>query len=163
MLEATLCFLIDNQTPVRILLGHKKVGFGRGKYGGVGGKIEPGETPAAAAAREVWEETSLRVQEAGLHYAAHLTFLFPHRTEWSQVVHVFVTHRWQGEARESREIVPAWFAVAEIPYDQMWDDCRYWLPHILDGKQLRARFEFSADNDTVNQVEIVNDPFGKIC
>ncbi len=162
MLKATLCFLIEGDPSAHVLLGHKKVGFGKGKWGGVGGKIEPGETPAVAAAREVWEETGLRVHEADLHYAAHLNFVFPFKPEWSQVVHVFVAHRWEGQARESREIVPRWFAVEEIPYEQMWDDCHYWLPTVLDGKRLRARFEFNADNDTVEQVEIVNDPFGKI-
>lgn len=154
MLEATLCFLIEGDPPLRILLGHKKVGFGRGKYGGVGGKIEPGETPAQAAAREVWEETGIRVQEADLEHAARLTFLFPFKPEWSQVVHAFVTRRWEGEAWESREIVPTWFAIDEIPYERMWDDCHYWLPHILNGERLRARFEFNADNDTIGSYDI---------
>jgi 8-oxo-dGTP pyrophosphatase MutT (NUDIX family) len=58
MLEATLCFLIRD---AEILLGLKKVGFGQGKYGGFGGKVEAGETPEMAAVREMAEETGIKV------------------------------------------------------------------------------------------------------
>lgn len=154
MIEATLCFLVDGYPPARILLGHKRVGFGLGKWGGVGGKIEHGETPVQAAVREVHEETALDVQMADLRYAAHLTFLFPHRPEWSQIVHVFLADRWHGqEPQPSREIIPRWFAVGEIPYDQMWDDCRYWLPEVLAGHPVRAVFTFGEDNDRVAHFE----------
>jgi 8-oxo-dGTP pyrophosphatase MutT (NUDIX family) len=37
----------------RLLLGLKKTGFGSGYYNGFGGKVEPGETIAQAAHREV--------------------------------------------------------------------------------------------------------------
>jgi len=40
----------------RLLLGMKKRGFGAGKWNGFGGKIEVGETPRAAAIREMKEE-----------------------------------------------------------------------------------------------------------
>jgi len=154
MLEATLCFLIEGDPPEKILLGHKKVGFGRGKYGGVGGKIVDGETVVHAALRELEEETGVCAQEASLVRMAHLTFLFPYKLEWSQVVHVFVTREWVGEAVESREIRPAWFPVSEIPFGQMWADCRHWLPPVLAGQPTRARFTFRADNETIDEMEV---------
>jgi 8-oxo-dGTP diphosphatase len=154
MLEATLCFLIDSGSPGRVLLGHKKVGFGKGKYGGVGGKIETGETAAHAAIRELEEETGIKAQESDLERMAHLTFLFPYKPEWSQVVHVFAAQRWAGEAVESREIKPFWYPIADIPYDQMWADCRHWLPHVLAGQRTRACFTFNADNETIGEMDI---------
>jgi 8-oxo-dGTP diphosphatase len=153
MLEATLCFLIAGDPPERILLGYKKVGFGKGKHGGVGGKIVDGETAVHAAIRELEEETGIRVRQADLVRMAHLTFLFPYKPEWSQVVHVFVARSWAGEAVESREIVPAWFRVDEIPFDQMWADCRHWLPPVLAGQRTRAQFTFGADNETISDME----------
>jgi 8-oxo-dGTP diphosphatase len=154
MLEATLCFLIEGDPPQRILLGHKKVGFGKNKYGGVGGKLNRGETAVHAAVRELEEETGVRAREADLMRMAHLTFLFPYKTAWSQVVHVFVTHKWVGEAVESREIKPSWFSVDEIPFERMWADCRHWLPLVLDGQQTRARFTFCSDNETIGEMEV---------
>jgi 8-oxo-dGTP diphosphatase len=156
MLEATLCFLIEGNPPEKILLGHKKVGFGKGKYGGAGGKLDVGETSAHAAVRELKEETGITVLEKDLRRMGHLTFLFPFKPEWSQVVHVFLARTWVGKAMESREIVPTWFPVNAIPFDQMWADCRHWLPRILDDQPTRAQFTFNMDNETIaeRQVEV---------
>lgn len=37
---------------------------------------------------------------------------------------------------------PKWFKINEIPYNQMFEDDRYWLPMILEGKKINAFFEF---------------------
>jgi 8-oxo-dGTP pyrophosphatase MutT (NUDIX family) len=153
VLEATLCFLIREE-PAEVLLGLKKVGFGRGKYGGVGGKLDENETAAAAAARELFEETGIVAEAGDLKPGACLTFRFPHRPEWTQRVHVYRASVWWGTAREGREIVPVWFSPDEIPYERMWDDCRYWLPRVLAGEWVEATFVFAADNDTVEAFEI---------
>jgi 8-oxo-dGTP diphosphatase len=44
---------------------------------------------------------------------------------------------------------PEWFPVTGIPYDQMWDDTSYWLPHILAGERICAFFTFNQDNQMV--------------
>jgi hypothetical protein len=56
----TNAFVIEGN---KLLLGFKKRGFGAGLYNGFGGKVEPGETPAQAARRELqvrdpWPATS---------------------------------------------------------------------------------------------------------
>ena len=43
----------------KILLGYKKRGFGVGRFNGVGGKLEAGETIEQAALREVKEEINV--------------------------------------------------------------------------------------------------------
>jgi len=48
----TLLFLIKED---QILLAMKKRGFGMGRFNGVGGKIEPGETIEQAMIRECQE------------------------------------------------------------------------------------------------------------
>jgi len=149
MLEATLCFLIRAEA---ILLGLKKVGFGAGKYGGFGGKVEAGETPEMAAVREMAEETGIKLAASELQRVGHLTFLFPYKPEWSQVVHVFLARSWDGQAVESAEARPVWCPTSEIPYAHMWQDSAYWLPRILAGQQVRARFTFREDNESVADV-----------
>ena len=39
-------------------------------------------------------------------------------------------------------MLPKWFKINEIPFDQMWDDDKFWLPKILEGKKLKAKFVF---------------------
>jgi 8-oxo-dGTP diphosphatase len=133
----------------QVLLGHKKTGLGQGKVVGLGGHLEPGESAAEAAAREVREESGLTVSQAGLTAAAHVTFLFPARPAWNMEAAVFTATRWTGEPAETDEIRPQWFPVAALPFDQMWDDAPRWLPRVLAGTRLRAVFTYADDNQTV--------------
>ena len=150
MIEATLCFILDGIPPTRVLLGRKKRGFGRGKLNGLGGKVQPGETPVDTVIREVHEESGLIVSPDTLRSAGSITFAFPSKPTFDHHVHVFVTSAWDGEVRESVEIAPAWSPITAIPYDRMWDDDHYWLPLVLAGKRIRAGFTFAEDNETVD-------------
>ena len=151
--DRTLCFPIRGN-PVQVLLGFKKAGFGEGKYAGFGGKVEPGETVAAAAARELQEEAGIYAAEGDLQWMAQLTFLFPAKPSWSQMVHAFVVTTWSGTPGESIEMKPAWFAADELPFDRMWQDNAHWLPRVLAGEQMRATFTFQDDNETIDCVEM---------
>jgi 8-oxo-dGTP diphosphatase len=154
MRETTLCVLVQGHPPQRVLLGLKRRGLGAGKYTGFGGKIESGETAAVAAIREVAEETGIQIQQDNLQAMGQLTFLFPFRPAWSQVVHLFLAGRWQGEPVESEEMEPVWFSLDDIPFDEMWKDGAHWLPRILAGEQIQAQFVFREDNETIGEVTI---------
>jgi len=138
--------------PAEVLLGFKKAGFGAGKWVGPGGKVEPGEGLAQAAAREVAEESGLVVAPEDLAHRARLTFRFPARPAWDQTADVFVTDRFSGEAAESAELAPRWFATGALPYDGMWDDARFWVPRVLAGRRVAALITFAADCATVAAV-----------
>ena len=152
--EATLCLLVRGNPPGHVLLGYKKEGFGAGKITAFGGKVEPGETPVAAAVRELEEETGITVALEDLLAVGQLCFLFPSRPAWSQLVHVFLSTGWMGVPQEGREMRPAWYAVDRLPYEQMWQDSLYWLPRFIAGERIRGRFVFDRDNETVVDVTI---------
>ncbi|MCK4393488.1 NUDIX domain-containing protein, partial [Candidatus Bipolaricaulota bacterium] len=101
MKDATLCFPIRGNPANEVLLGFKKIGFGAGKYNGPGGKVEAGETVATAAIRELEEETGIKICKKDLQQMGHLTFLFPAKPSWNQVVYVFVVTTWEGTPTES--------------------------------------------------------------
>ncbi len=142
--QATLCLLVKkNQGKKEILLAMKKRGFGFGKWNGVGGKLnlEKGDKNIVdAAIRETEEEIKVKIKD--LEKVALLNFYFPYNQEWNQDVHVFLIKNWQGEPVESEEMLPKWFKIKEIPFEQMWDDDKFWLPRILEGKKLKAKFIF---------------------
>ncbi|HTA01806.1 MAG TPA: 8-oxo-dGTP diphosphatase [Streptosporangiaceae bacterium] len=136
-----------------VLLGLKKSGFGVGKWVGLGGHIEPGEKPDAAAVREVAEESSLVVAADALQHMASIEFRFPARPSWDQTADVFVTSVYQGEATESDEVAPRWFAEDALPLSLMWDDAKYWLPRVLAGEHVDVRIAFADDCATVATME----------
>jgi 8-oxo-dGTP diphosphatase len=132
-----------------VLLGLKKAGFGAGKWVGLGGHVEPGEKPAAAAVREVAEESGLVVPADSLQHMASIEFRFPARPSWDQATDVFMTSAYQGEPAESDEVAPRWFAEDALPLAEMWDDTRYWLPLVLAGEHVDVLVTFADDCATV--------------
>ncbi|WP_420370336.1 8-oxo-dGTP diphosphatase [Curtobacterium sp. L1-20] len=146
---AVVYLVRDDGTGPRVLLGEKRRGLGAGRLVGPGGKREPGESAVDAAVREVREEVGLRIAAADLEARGTLDYRFPYRPSWSQVSDVFVCRRWQGTPTGSDELEPRWVPVDAVPWDAMWDDARYWLPGVLAGGSVRARFTFAEDNATV--------------
>ncbi|MGO4689383.1 8-oxo-dGTP diphosphatase [Glaciibacter sp. 2TAF33] len=149
--QVCVCYLVRRGPHGRrqVLLGRKKKGLGAGNIVGLGGKLEPGESAADAAVREIEEESGLVVQASALTSLGLLTYLFPHREAWSQESSVFVCTEWTGTPRESDELNPEWFDVDTLPVDEMWDDARHWLPGVLTGVPVRATFTFGEDLATV--------------
>lgn len=140
--QASLCLLVREG---EVLLARKKRGFGLGKWNGVGGKPEPGETIDETAIRETEEE--IGVTPLGLRRMATLDFFFPPLPEfsgWDQQVCVYVAERWRGEPAESEEVAPRWFAVDQVPLAEMWADDPFWLPLVLRGTRLRGQFLYDA-------------------
>lgn len=153
MRNATLLFLIkrEGETITNICLAMKKRGFGAGRYNGTGGKVEAGESIEDATIRETQEEIGVTV--SNIKKCAELEFTFAEKADWNQMVHVYFAEEWIGEPVESEEMNPKWFAVADIPYDDMWPDDKYWLPEALSGRYVDGAFTFG-QNDSILKQEI---------
>ena len=94
MQDATLILLLKGNPVAEVLLGYKKIGFGQGKYTGIGGKIERGEERTDAAIRELFEETTVRVPGPEyLKFSAILEFRFPYKRSWNHRVFVFLAQQ----------------------------------------------------------------------
>lgn len=144
-LQTTLLYLLkDNQ----ILLAMKKRGHGVGKYNGVGGKVDTGETIEQAMVRETQEEigvTPLKYQKRG-----QIIFDSYYKGEPALInVHIFTATEFDGEPQESEEMSPAWCEIDQIPYDKMFQTDKIWLPIMLEKSGfLTGIFKFSNDLDS---------------
>ena len=133
--------------PPRILLGMKKIKFGKGKYNGFGGGVKDGESLEECAIRETLEES-------------HITPINPERMgkirfqfegdEQDHLVHFFRAMEFLGQPLETREMKPVWINISNIPYSQMWADDKYWLPLLISGKKFKGNFLFDVSHQIVN-------------
>ena len=138
--EVTLCFI---ESGGQVLLMRKLRGIGAGKINGPGGKVEPGETPLAAAIRETQEEVGVTPLAPELR--GELTFYF----HGGPVLHclVFLAHDFAGAPVRTAEAEPLWFGLDAVPYEEMWADDRHWLPLLLAGERFRGWAQ--VDGETV--------------
>ncbi len=150
------CSLVFLRRDDEILLAMKKRGFGAGRYNGVGGKLDPGESVEQTMIRECEEEIVVTPTE--YEKVAYHDFVGEDEegNKWRMLVHAFVATAWQGDPVETEEMAPEWFKLSNIPYDSMWSDDRYWLPQVLAGKYVMGRFTFNKDDEMLDkQVEVV--------
>lgn len=145
---ATLLFVVRGD---EILLIRKKRGLGAGKINGPGGRLEPGETPAQAAVREVQEEVG--VTPTGLRERGELKFQFV--DGYSIHVHVFTATECEGDLVETDEAIPLWTPLDQIPYDEMWADDRLWIPLMLRGERFSGRFIFDGDAMLDHEIDVL--------
>ena len=147
--EASLCHIVRSR---KLLLKKANRGISAGRWNGPGGKLEPGETPTQNVVREVREETSLQIVEPVYH--GRIEFYMNGANTLDYLVHVFLAKRFSGRPRPSEEGRVKWFRVDTIPYAEMWDDDRYWLPLLLNGVRFNARFFYNKENSRVKDYEI---------
>jgi 8-oxo-dGTP diphosphatase len=135
---AILVFVVKDTS---VLLIRKKRGLGAGKINAPGGRLEPGETPLEAAVRETREEvgiTPLDLSYAGVN-------LFQFVDGYSIHVDVFKARNFEGEPVETEEATPLWTSLDRIPYEEMWEDDRLWVPLVLEGVPFRGRYIFDGE------------------
>lgn len=136
--RATLLFVVRDGS---ILLIHKKRGIGAGKINGPGGRLDDGESALEGAVREVEEE--LGVTPTGVREAGVLRFQF---TDGHSILcYVFTASDCHGEPTATAEATPMWTPLDQIPFDQMWEDDRLWMPLMLAGKQFEGESLFHGE------------------
>lgn len=122
---ATLCYVRSDGKTLMLHRVKKQNDIHQGKWNGVGGKFEAGETPEQCAVREIQEECGLRATR--LELKGFLTFPeFSKGEDW--YVFVFVVTAFTGELRECKEGNLAWIADGDILQLPLWEGDRYFIP-----------------------------------
>ena len=147
---ATLCHILHEDT---LLLQRKSAGFfGEGKWNGVGGKLKPGESLNEGVKREVFEETGLQISQHKFHGILKFYFGKIKSPDW--IVYVFSTRVFKGNLKSSEEGFLHWFSFDEIPYDQMWQDDKYWLPLLIKNRNFTGDFYFNDKGTILNNYNL---------
>ena len=147
---ATLCYVRHEGRTLMVHRIKKQNDMHQGKWNGLGGKLEAGETPEECARREIREESGLSVRRLALK--GFLTFPgFANDEDW--YAFVFTAEEFTGELIDSPEGVLRWVNDAELFDLDLWDGDRMfipWLDHpgFFSGKFVYKNGQF-VDYDVV--------------
>jgi 3-methyladenine DNA glycosylase AlkD/8-oxo-dGTP pyrophosphatase MutT (NUDIX family) len=140
--------ILHNNKITHVYLGMKQRGFGKDKWNGFGGKLDPNETVDQAMKREIFEEIGIKVKI--FQKVGEISFRFKDKEEWNQLVNLFIITDWQGEPKETEEMKPLLFEVTKIPFDLMWQEDKKFLPWILEGKKVIGDVELLSSGEIVS-------------
>ncbi len=146
MREDTLIYILKNN---KTLLKKANRGISDGKWNAPGGKIENNETPEECAIRETYEETGLKINK--MIYHGNLNFNFDNN--FYLKVYVFSTYDFSGIETESYEGKLKWFNINKMPFNEMWDDDKYWLDLLLKKEKFNAYFTYVNDKIIYHRIE----------
>lgn len=138
-----LATLVYVKRPGQTLMIHrikKAADMHAGKWNGLGGKLEPGESPEECAVREVCEESGLRIVRPELRGV--LTFpAFRAGEDW--YAFVFTARTFTGELTDSPEGVLAWIDDDRLLSLTLWEGDRIFLPWLAGERFFSGKFSYS--------------------
>lgn len=148
---ATLVYVRDGDKTLMLHRVKKENDYHQGKWNGLGGKFEPGETPEMCAIREVREESGLNIVNPELR--GHIVFpQFDNINDW--YVYLFTANYWTGDLLEDPpEGHLAWLTKGEIQKIPLWDGDRIFLPWLDEPGIFSAIFRY--DNKALQDYSVV--------
>ncbi len=141
MILASLCYLQHDGLTLMIHRTKRADDIHLGKWNGLGGKFEPGESPEECVMREMREESGLEIKNPRL--CGLLMFPGFKGNDW--YVFVFTAHEFNGELKENQEGYLEWIPEAELESLPLWPSDHIFLPWIREGKFFSAKFVYDGD------------------
>ena len=146
---ATLCYLKKEGKTLMIHRVKRENDMHKGKWNGLGGKIEPGETPEECVIREVEEECGLTIKNPRLKGV--LTFpSFDGIEDW--YVFVFTATEFEGDLHDSPEGVLKWIDDSGVQDLNMWEGDRTFMKWLNRKGFFSARFVYERGKLTTYSV-----------
>jgi 8-oxo-dGTP diphosphatase len=137
---ATLCYVVKNNKTLMIHRTKKENDYHEGKWNGLGGKFDSGESPEECAIREVREESGLIVEKPKLK--GFITFpMFDNVKDW--YVFVFTFEDCKGELIDSNEGKLDWIPNEKLLELNLWEGDKIFIPWLFQERFFSAKFNYS--------------------
>jgi len=136
---ATLCYIRRNGKTLMLHRVKKHNDMHQGKWNGLGGKLEPGESPEECAIREVYEEAGLYITKPTMK--GMLTFPgFTKNEDW--YVFVFLVREFTGTLITSNEGILQWIDNNELLDLNLWEGDKVFLPWLDRSGFFSGKFNY---------------------
>lgn len=141
---STLCYIERDGCYLMLHRVKKQQDVNAGKWIGVGGKLEEGESPDECAAREVKEETGLTLVNPRMRGV--ITFV---SAGWDDEIMFLYTGEGEGDVRpDCDEGVLRWVPVGDVPALNLWQGDRVFLKLLLESEAFFS-LKLSYQGDTL--------------
>lgn len=128
--NTTLCYIEHHGQYLMLLRNKKKVDINKGKWIGVGGHFEEGESPEECLLREVYEETGLTLTK--YRYRGMVTFS---SNQWqTEYMFLYTADGYTGELKECEEGELRWIPKSEILDLNLWEGDKEFLKILFEDQ-----------------------------
>jgi len=141
MILATLCYVKHDDHTLMLHRIKRARDIHAGKWNGLGGKFEPGESPDECVTREVREESGLEIVNPRLRGL----LMFPAFKGEDWYVFVFTAEEFSGELKENEEGFLKWIPDGELESLPLWPSDHIFLPWLREEKFFLAKFEYEGE------------------
>jgi len=148
--KTTLCYINKDGKFLMLYRNKKKEDPNAGKWIGVGGKFEAGETPFECVKREVSEETGIILR------SAHFYGIIEFRSEgyYDEDMYLFSSDDYDDSnfnPKDCNEGELAFIDVSRIPDLNLWEGDRVFLKKMLEGEE-RINLRLCYKGDTLSEI-----------
>ena len=119
----TLCYIEKDNKYLMLKRVKKKEDINKGKWIGVGGHFEEGESPEECVCREVLEETGLRLKS----YKSRGILTFVQNKTFTEYIWLFTADEYEGELIECDEGILEWIDKDKLSELELWEGDRIFL------------------------------------
>lgn len=138
-IAATLCYVRSNGKTLMMHRNKKEGDVHKGKWNGLGGKLDPGESPEECVVREIREESGLTLLDPRLRGV--LTFpAFKPGEDW--LVFVYTATRFEGELGKCAEGDLEWIPDERVKELPLWEGDRIFLPWLEEDRFFSGKFVY---------------------
>ena len=137
MKETTLCYIEKNDCYLMLHRTKKENDANKGKWIGIGGKLEEGESPRECVVREIFEETSLKV--CNLIYRGKVNFISDIYED--EIMHLYTAASKTDNVSACDEGELKWIPKEEVLSLNLWEGDKVFLEYLL--KDYDEFFEIS--------------------
>ncbi len=151
-IPATLCYIEKDNKILMLHRVKKENDMHEGKYNGLGGKMEKGESPKECAIREIKEESGLNVEE--INYVGTIAFPnFDGKNDW--LAFLYHVTDVSGKLIDSPEGNLRWVDKDKIMDLNLWEGDRVFIPWVLEEKKFMAKFIYENKEFKNYQVDFI--------
>lgn len=143
MKKTTLCYIEEDEKYLMLHRVKKKHDENEGKWIGVGGKFETGETADECLFREVYEETGVKL--TSYRFRGIIRFI---SDKWDdEEMHLYTADAYEGQINfECNEGVLSWVDKSKILDLDLWEGDRIFLKELLDDKDVSLTLHYDAED-----------------